>query len=54
MPLVNAELSFVFAEDLEPPVSLADFKAALERVQSSVGAESLIKFEKWKDEFGSA
>eukprot|EP00808_Paulinella_micropora_P010427 g29606.t1 len=40
-------------EDVEAPISQADFEQAIAKVQSSVGAEQLARYREWMDEFGS-
>ncbi|XP_014212433.1 katanin p60 ATPase-containing subunit A-like 1 isoform X2 [Copidosoma floridanum] len=41
-------------EELDLPVSAADFDEALERCNKSVSQEDLDKYEKWMNEFGSS
>lgn len=41
-------------EELDLPVSAADFDEAVERCNKSVSQEDLEKYEKWMSEFGSS
>ena len=41
-------------DDIESPVTMADFQESLRKVQRSVASSDLLKFEKWKEEFGAA
>jgi SpoVK/Ycf46/Vps4 family AAA+-type ATPase len=41
-------------EELEVPATKEDFETAISKIQSSVGAEDIKKYEDWMKEFGSA
>jgi katanin p60 ATPase-containing subunit A1 len=41
-------------EELEVPATKADFESAISKIQSSVGADDIKKYEDWMKEFGSA
>ena len=41
-------------DELEVPATRADFESAISKIQSSVGADDIKKYENWMKEFGSA
>lgn len=51
--LSREEIRSLSKEELELPVTVDDFKEAIRKVNKSVSAEDLIKYEKWMAEFGS-
>ena len=48
------EIKRMRREEMEQPITQADFVEALSRVQSSVGKNDLDKYERWMQEFGSS
>lgn len=48
------EIRALSKDELELPVSAKDFTEAIQKVNKSVSAEDLIKYEKWMNEFGSS
>lgn len=51
--LSSDEIKNLSKEELELPVTLNDFNDAIKRVNKSVSAEDLRRYEKWMREFGS-
>lgn len=47
------EIKQIKKDELDLPVTTADFYEAIERCNKSVSAEDLKKYEKWMREFGS-
>lgn len=41
-------------DEVDTPITMADFQEALKRVQSSVGKNDLSKYDQWMKEFGSS
>ncbi len=41
-------------EELDLPVTMEDFKAALEKCNKSVSQDDLERYERWMKEFGSS
>ena len=48
------EIKRMRREEMEQPITHADFMEALQRVQSSVGKNDLDRYDKWMQEFGSS
>ena len=48
------EIKRMKREEMEQPITHADFMEALQRVQSSVGKNDLDRYDKWMQEFGSS
>lgn len=48
------EIKKLKREQIDTPVSKADFDTAISRVQSSVGKHDLAKYDKWMQEFGAS
>jgi katanin p60 ATPase-containing subunit A1 len=51
--LSRDEIRLLSKEELELPVTLDDFKEAIRKVNKSVSADDLVKYERWMAEFGS-
>ena len=48
------EIKRMKREEMEQPITHADFIEALQRVQSSVGKNDMDRYDKWMQEFGSS
>ena len=48
------EIRALSKDEIELPVSGEDFREAIQKVNKSVSAEDLVKYEKWMTEFGSS
>lgn len=51
--LTPEQIRSLSKDELELPVSPADFEEAIRKINRSVSAEDLKKYEKWMQEFGS-
>lgn len=51
--LTPDEIRSLSIEELELPVTFADFEEAMRKINKSVSAEDLKKYEKWMTDFGS-
>lgn len=51
--LNSEQIKALSREELELPVSAQDFDEAVRKVNKSVSAEDLVKYERWMQEFGS-
>mmetsp|Transcript_13615 Transcript_13615/g.22770 ORF Transcript_13615/g.22770 Transcript_13615/m.22770 type:complete len:370 (+) Transcript_13615:486-1595(+) len=52
--LTQEEIRNLKKEDVEVPIAMEDFVEARKKIQSSVGAADITKYDKWMSEFGSA
>ena len=51
--LKPSEIRNLGREELDLPVSMEDFKEAVEKCNKSVSKEDLDKYKEWMEEFGS-
>lgn len=47
------EIRALSRDELQMPVTMADFEIALKKISKSVSASDLKKYEDWMNEFGS-
>jgi len=52
--LAPSEIKKLKKEEIDSPITNADFVEAINRVSSSVGKGDLVKYDQWFEEFGSA
>ena len=50
---INADMVNKMKEEVEVPISMADFKEALKNTSKSVSDTDLENYKKWMDTFGS-
>lgn len=48
-----SEIKEIRREDIDQPITIQDFKDAMERTKQSVSLDDVARFEKWMEVYGS-